>query len=82
MIVKLFSLRDKLTNFKIPFPARNEADAVRSFRIVVNDESSDLYKTRTDTDLYFVGDFDDETGVISGSPSFIVSGGDCIVAEK
>lgn len=81
MKVPLFCIRDSLTAFKVPFPARNEADAARMFRFAVNDGQSDVYKIRQDSQLWFVGEFDDDTGVIVSEPRLVVSGGDCIVVE-
>lgn len=83
MIVNLYSVRDSITTYKLPWPARNDADALRTFRNTVSDPSSDLYRIRNDVQLWHVGEYNDETGEISGKLEFITNGGDvCDVGEK
>ena len=75
MKVKLFSLRDSLTSeFSAPTPAVN----VNVFVRLVGDAPA--YRNHADDfDVFFLGDFDSETGLIlpdTKAPKFIAHLGD------
>lgn len=68
-------MRDQLTGFMNPFVATNEAVAERDFRIVINDPDQKLYFNPKHFDLYRIGTFDTETGVLDPvDPTIIVTG--------
>lgn len=66
MQVKVFfSVRDLAVGaFMNPFLAPSKGAAVRSFMDEVNREGSEMYKHPEDYELYSVGKFDDESGVV------------------
>lgn len=75
MIVPICCMRDQLSGFMNPFVATNEKIAERDFKIVINDDSQSLYHNPQHFDLYKIGSFDTETGIISSiEPTILVTG--------
>lgn len=67
MILKMYSIRDSKGGvYHRPFYKAHEAEAERDFKTGVNDEKSTMYLYPEDYDLYYVGEYDDETGTIRG----------------
>lgn len=67
METKLFSVRDsKAEIFHPPFHKKTHAEALRDFQSIVNtkDENNNINKYPEDYDLYYVGNYDDQTGKI------------------
>lgn len=65
MILKVFSVFDtKLAAYNVPFFARTESDAIRSFSDLCVDPRSRVAQHREDYALYRLGSFDDETGAL------------------
>lgn len=72
---KVYSIRDaKGDNFNPPFLKRTHGEAERDFRTLVNDEKSMLAQYPDDYDLYYLGEFDDNSGkfTLVDSPQHIV----------
>lgn len=64
MILKVFSIRDaKGEVFHTPFFKRHHGEAERDFMALVRDPKSQLHQFPDDFDLYFIGEYDDQTGV-------------------
>lgn len=74
MIVKLFSTYDVLSRiYSAPFASPTDSSAKRTF---INAMSSPDYKlVALDTDLYWVGSINTETGAVTGNdfPVFVLS---------
>lgn len=65
MELKLFSIRDsKGEVYNTPFFQKSHGEAERSFRELIKDEKSMVSKYPDDFDLYYLGTYDDQTGVI------------------
>lgn len=68
MKIRLYSIKDRLLGaFLSPFAARADVEAVRQLRATMQDPQmakSGLVTTPTDYDLYYVGTFEDETGLL------------------
>lgn len=63
MILKAFSIRDsKAEVFNTPFFQKTHGEAERSFKQLIQDEKSMLSKYPEDYDLYYLGEYDDNTG--------------------
>ena len=63
MIKKIFSIRDQKGEiFHPPFYKTTHGEAERDFQTTVNDEKSMLNKYPEDFDLYYLGEYDDQTG--------------------
>jgi len=69
MKIRLYSIHDRLLKaYLSPFAARADVEAVRQLRASMQDPQmakSGLVTTPQDYDLYYVGTFDDETGLIT-----------------
>lgn len=66
MNYKVFSIRDtKAEVFNPPFFKSTHGEAERDFRSLCNDPKSMPNKYPDDFELYYVGDFDDQTGLMS-----------------
>jgi len=69
VIMKIFTVRDNVVQAYLqPFFSVNEGSAIRSLQEVVNDPNHTFAKYPADYSLYFVGSFDDATGVITPEP--------------
>lgn len=65
MLHKVYSIRDaKAEYFTPPFYKKTHGEAERDFRTLVKDEKSTVNKYPDDYDLYYLGEYNDETGVI------------------
>lgn len=63
MIIPHFSIYDEVTQiYNLPFQAHNINDAKRMFITASQDESTNLSKNPQDYSLYYVADYDNETG--------------------
>lgn len=75
MTQKIYSIRDqKAEYFTQPFFKKTHGEAERDFTMLVNDEKSQINKFPEDFDLYYIGDYDDQTGKMSplDTPQHIV----------
>lgn len=63
MQLKVFSIRDAAAEvFNPPFYKRAMGEAERDFMNLANDEKSNLYQHPEHFDLYYLGDYDDNSG--------------------
>lgn len=63
---KMFAIRDsKGEFFNTPFFQKTHGEAERSFKTLVSDERSNISKYPEDFDLYYLGEYDDQTGTVS-----------------
>ena len=76
MKYSIYSYRDAKVGFGSPFVDQSDATAIRGFSYAMNDEHGIMSFCPSDFDLYLLGDFDTESGVITpcGVPLMIVSG--------
>lgn len=66
MIQKMYSVRDqKAEVFNLPFYSKTHGEAERNFTQLVNDEKSMPGNYPDDYDLYWIGDYNDQTGVVT-----------------
>lgn len=66
--LQLLAVRDRqLDAFLRPFAAQSIGQAVRSFRDEINNNQSDMNKHPEDYELYHLGEFQDDTGVITAT---------------
>lgn len=79
---QLYSIRDRLTDFGPVFEAPNHDVAKRMFKQTLFGGSAMPIE---DLDLYYIGDFDTESGLISevdALPVFIVRGASLLEVKK
>lgn len=63
MVLKVFSIRDsKAEVYNMPFYQKTMGEAERSFRQAAMDEKTTLSKYPEDYDLYYLGEYDDNSG--------------------
>lgn len=63
MQLKVFSIRDaKSEVFHTPFYKTTHGEAERDFRTAVNDKKTQLHQYPEDFDLWYLGEYDDNTG--------------------
>lgn len=75
LVLKMYSVRDSKTEvFNSPFFNHTHGEAERNFRTLVNDEKSQPGMYPQDYDLYYLGEYDDQTGklVPLDSPQHII----------
>lgn len=75
MLTKVYSIRDaKAEIFRFPFFKLTHGEAERDFKTLVNDQTSQVNKYPEDYDLYYLGEYDDNSGklVALDTPQHIV----------
>lgn len=73
--MKLYSIKDCKSVFWTPFKSFDDVVALREFTNMVNsDVHSFVTENYKDLELWYVGDMDDRTGIITSDPQFIASG--------
>lgn len=80
-----FSIRDSRGEvYNTPFFARAMGEAERNFEQLCNDEKSTVHAYPEDFSLYFIGEFDDQTGLMIPlkEPQHIVKAVNHVVRKK
>lgn len=75
MELKIFSIRDqKAEVFNTPFFQKSHGEAERNFTTLVNDEKSTPSQFPDDFDLYFLGTYNDQSGLVKSldTPQHVV----------
>lgn len=76
MIYSIYSIRDKHTGFISPTFDLNHQSAARNFSLALTRSDGVLGFAPSDFDLYCIGSFDSDTGVLHpvSVPEFVISG--------
>lgn len=75
MELRIYSIRDsKAEIFNQPIFQKTHGEAERNFQTLVKDEKSMVSKYPEDFDLYYLGTYDDQTGLVKplDTPQHIV----------
>lgn len=75
MKLKMYSIRDQKSEiFNVPFYKQTHGEAERDFRTLVNDQKSQVNIYPEDFDLYYIGTYDDNSGIVEPlkTPEFII----------
>lgn len=75
MMLKVYSIRDaKAEVFNMPFYKKTHGEAERDFTSLANDDKSSVFNFPEDYDLYYLGEYDDQSGklVSLDTPQHIV----------
>jgi len=65
MKLKMYSIRDaKGEVYNVPFFQKTHGEAERNFTELVRDEKSMISKYPDDYDLYYLGQYDDNSGLV------------------
>lgn len=80
----LYSLKDEKVGFGIPQAENNEQTALRNFDYAVNKKGTLVYENPADFSLWYVGEFDTESGTIVADthPTYIIGALDVKSKEK
>lgn len=81
MILKVYTIRDtKGEVYNTPFFNLTHGEAERNFRGLVNDEKSTVNKYPEDFDLYYIGEFDNQSGklIARDTPEHIIKAVNCL----
>lgn len=77
MKVGVFSVKDTKVSFACPFYSHSDETAIRSFAEAINSETpNNVNQYHEDKQLFRLGYFDDDTGVITSDIAFLVNGAD------
>lgn len=84
MTYGIYCIRDRLAGFGSPYPHRSQDTAKRSFARIVNNSEGDIAFSPADYDLYLVGDFDDDSGLVTAviPVQYICNGSDLVGVVK
>lgn len=74
MELKIYCLKDTLTEFMQPYYQANEHVAVRNFKIAMNSPESEIAKIAENIELYELGTFDTVKGTIESNIRYICRG--------
>jgi len=66
----------KVGAFSTPFSVKTRGEAIRSFTDACNDDKMPFKQHPADYRLFWIGQFDDETGALSGVPPEPLIGAD------
>ena len=65
MLLKAYSIRDQKSEvFNKPFFSNSHGEAERNFRTAANDDQTTIHRYPEDFDLYYLGDYDDNKGIM------------------
>lgn len=80
MVNPVYSIRDSKGDFWAPRVFQNEPSAVRDLAMVANETGNVISFAPRDFELYYVGDFDSETGKLIPCEvlKFVVSAADLV----
>lgn len=81
MVKRIYAIRDtKAECFHNPFYQATHGEAERAFRTAVNDDKTTINKYPEDFDLYYLGEYDDNTGKMQplDTPQHIIKAALCI----
>lgn len=79
MIFTIYCIKDRLTGFLTPTFDQNDPSAIRNFRHALLHTDSLLNSHPADFDLYSLGEFNSETGVIVSCDPRVVATGSSVV---
>lgn len=81
MFQTMYSIRDIKSSYQFPFTLPNDEVAIRTFKMLCKDDSTDIGKFAEDMELWKCGHFDTETGVVTIdglSPEYMIGGRDIV----
>ncbi len=82
MKLKIYSIKDTKIGFMSPFYSHNDGVATRDFTNACNEQTKNACNTNPeDKELWRLGEFDDQTGVVTSDIKFIAKANDVIIAK-
>ena len=83
MKLRLYAIKDTLVGFSAPYAQHNDAYAKRALENAVKDTKPNHINTNPeDKELFYVGTFDEDTGIITGeTPQFLARASEYVKKE-
>lgn len=79
----MYAVKDALVGFGVPFASNSNAEAIRAFVRVATDTKSDIFASPGDYDLYYIGTYDTDTGLLTSTiPDMIYRGRSAVVRKE
>lgn len=72
----LYAIKDTLVGFLQPFIQPNDATATREFANMVNKSQSAVSVNYQNMELYKLGSYDSDTGIVISDVQYLVKGAD------
>lgn len=83
MIYPMYAYRDNKSNFSMPYAEMNDASALRGFAYLCSGKDSIMSFSPADYDLFKVGTFDTDSGLMEASATLVfLANGSSVVGEK
>jgi hypothetical protein len=85
MVLKIYSIRDtKGEVFHAPYFKTTHGEAERSFRQAANDDKTTISQFPEDFDLYYLGEYDDNTGKFKNldTPQHVIKAIHCVKTKE
>ncbi len=80
MKLKIYAIKDTKIGYMNPFYLQNDGVAVREFTNGRNDTQKNVINTNPeDKELWCLGEYDDQTGVIISNVRFVVKAQDVVI---
>lgn len=76
MIYNVYCIKDTKVGFLSPYLQPNDAVAIRDFTTVINNEGTGVSINYTDMELYKIGTFDLNTGILTSDVHYLIKGVD------
>lgn len=78
MMYSIYTVRDQKTGYLPPTYDQNDNSAMRNFSFACSRSDSTMSFSKADFDLFRIGVFDSETGLITlNDPVYLMNGLDC-----
>lgn len=82
-MINVYAVKDDVSgSYNQPFLMVNDQIAVRGFKTLAEDTSTDIGKYPTDFSLYRLGEYDEKTGVILSNVEFLVTAINLLEVKK
>ena len=82
MITKIYSIKDTKIGYMSPMYLQNDGVAIREFTNARNSEQKNIVNTNPeDKELWCLGEFNDQTGVITSEVRFLIKAEDVLIKK-
>lgn len=82
MTMNIYAIRDLKTGFLAPTLDQNDAIAKRSFMFALNRPGTLEYSNAQDYDLFKIGEYDNDTGIITHCDKELVAQGSDLLKKE
>lgn len=82
MKIKIYAIKDTKIGFMNPFLNHNDGTAIREFTNGANEPTKNAINTNPeDKELWALGEYDDQTGIIESKVNFLIKANDVITKK-